>query len=412
MIWDRLPVTLELALLAQVIALGIAFVGIFIYVMIRFTSKFSLGAIVATLLAFAGDTPVPDKGDTTWMLVSTLLVILMTVHGFIVPAEAVNFGVFDHNLRYRFNLEANGDTEADGVIDVVFSEKMTSGATPQTATVSSSFFPTFTAPTSLASTAITGPPAVVTTDAGTGIAFYAGLSDDPFTFDIPAFGRFTASVIAGAPNPAFFNRGRDSFAGYNTLSLGFSIPAQLLRSRLNVLGNSIGLYGQTQRRISSVFRAPNRSFAPNYFDVDRMAIPAVNVSLIPFTRKNEYNLGTPADDAAGRFADSIVGTLTALGTNTTNIGVLATVAVQRGDILRLDLTRPNTGPGSGTNAGAGFPNGRRLADDVIDTILFFVANQNTLGDNVNANDVPFRDQFPFFGLSQQPRESGDDNTRN
>lgn len=32
-----------------IIALGIAFLGIFIYVMIRFTSKFSLGAIVATL---------------------------------------------------------------------------------------------------------------------------------------------------------------------------------------------------------------------------------------------------------------------------------------------------------------------------------------------------------------------------
>jgi hypothetical protein len=29
----------------------------------------------------------------------------MTVSGFIVPAEAVNFGIFDHNVRYRFELE-------------------------------------------------------------------------------------------------------------------------------------------------------------------------------------------------------------------------------------------------------------------------------------------------------------------
>ena len=57
--------------------------------------------------------------------------------------------------------------------------------------------------------------------------------------------------------------------------------------------------------------------------------------------------------------------------------------------------------------------GRRLADDTIDTLLFFIANQNPLSDNVNASDVPPRDLFPFFGHPQQPRDSGvDDNTRN
>ena len=149
-------------------------------------------------------------------------------------------------------------------------------------------------------------------------------------------------------------------------------------------------------------------------DVDREGVPAVNVALVPYPRKNEYNLATTIDDAAGRFAGSIVGTLTALGTNATNIGILASVAVSKGDILRLDLTKANSGPGGGNVAGAGFPNGRRLSDDVIDTILFFVANQNPLGDNVNANDVPFRDSFPFFGAAQQPRNPGtvDDNTRN
>ena len=32
-------------------------------------------------LALAGDTPVPDKGDTAWMMTSTMLVILMTIPG-------------------------------------------------------------------------------------------------------------------------------------------------------------------------------------------------------------------------------------------------------------------------------------------------------------------------------------------
>ena len=37
--------------------------------------------LFAPALALAADTPVPDKGDTAWMLTSTLLVILMTVPG-------------------------------------------------------------------------------------------------------------------------------------------------------------------------------------------------------------------------------------------------------------------------------------------------------------------------------------------
>ncbi|MBS1792035.1 MAG: DUF4331 family protein [Acidobacteria bacterium] len=340
------------------------------------------------------------------------VVMLLTIHGFIVPAEAVNFGVFDQNLRYRFAIEANGDAAADGFIDVTFSEKVNSGATPQTATISSTFFPTFTAPTTAANLSATAPTPVVTTDTGTNIAFWAGLADDPFFFDIPAFSRFVTSVLNGAPDPNQFNRARDSFAGYDTLAIGLSVPAQLLRTRLGVVNNSLGLYCQTQRRTSSISRRPSRFLDPTFSDVDRMGIPAVNVALVPFARKNEYNLATPQDDAAGQFASSIVGTLTALGTNATNIGILASVAVTRGDILRLDLTKANSGTGGGNNANAGFPNGRRLSDDVIDTILFFVANQNALGDKVNANDVPFRDTFPFFGLSQQPRDSGDDNTKN
>ena len=363
---------------------------------------------------------------------NTRVVMLLTVCGFIVPGEAVNFGVFDHNLRYRFEVESNGNATPDGFIDVTFSEKVTSGATPQTATIKSTFFPSFTAQTTNPNLNATPPEPVVTTDQNTGITFFAGLVDDPFFFDIPAFNRFVSSVLAGRPNPGFFNRARDSFAGYNTLSIGLSIPASLLRSRLRVKNDSIGLICRTQRRVNSVTRgrfphpdfddddredgrsgkhAP--SFARNFFNIDRMGNPAINVALIPFPRKNEYNLASPQDDADGRFAGDIIGTLTALGTNATNIGILAQVAVVRGDFLRLNLNQANSGPGGGNNTGAGFPNGRRLGDDTIDTILFFVANQNPLGDNVNANDVPLRNLFPFFAPSQQPRDAGvDDNTRN
>ncbi len=233
---------------------------------------------------------------------------------------------------------------------------------------------------------------MITTDQNTGITFYAGVPDDPFFFDIPAFSRFVGSVLAGAPNPGFFNRARDSFAGYNTLSIALSVPVSLLSSRLRVKNDSIGLNCRTQRRVNSFSHHHDRSkhhgddddddrhwfspFARNFFNVDRAGVPAVNVALIPFPRKNEFNKASTQDDAAGRFAGDIVATLTALGTNATNIGILAQVAVARGDFLRLNLKQVNSGPGGGNNLGAGFPNGRRLGDDTIDTILFFVANQN------------------------------------
>jgi ammonium transporter, Amt family len=41
----------------------------------------TLLALLAPLSALAADTPVPDKGDTAWMLTSTTLVILMTIPG-------------------------------------------------------------------------------------------------------------------------------------------------------------------------------------------------------------------------------------------------------------------------------------------------------------------------------------------
>ena len=41
----------------------------------------ALGAMLAPALGFAEDAPVPDKGDTAWMMTSTVLVILMTIPG-------------------------------------------------------------------------------------------------------------------------------------------------------------------------------------------------------------------------------------------------------------------------------------------------------------------------------------------
>lgn len=372
-----------------------------------------------------GDAPLADEDrpadiDDVYAFLdpndNSKLVIAVTLYGFIVPGEAVNFSAFDPRVRYLIGLETTGDARADQFIDVRFSPR-TSTTSPQTATVILPFGNIITAPTTVPTLADSPNPPTITTDATTGVSVFAGETDDPFFFDIPGFNRFVASVLAGSPNAANLQRGRDSFAGYNVQAIVLSIPVSLLklqRTGGNPSGTVVGVYAQTQRqRRTEILRSGEINTTGGFMTIDRMGIPAINVVLIPFARKDEYNFSTPQDDANGKFAGDIVAALKALGVNDTNIGLLAGVAVARGDFLRVDTAIANSGSGGGNNAGAGFPNGRRPQDDVIDSILFFIANQTPLGDNVNANDQTFRDSFPFLAPPQQPRGSGtDDNTRN
>ena len=68
--------------------------------------------------------------------------------------------------------------------------------------------------------------------------------------------------------------------------------------------------------------------------------------------------------------------------------------------------------------GAGFPNGRRVFDDVTDIALRVVAGgvlaapfpgfnadiNGRLGDGVNVNDAPYEVQFPYVALSPSGRD--------
>ena len=87
---------------------------------------------------------------------------------------------------------------------------------PQTATIILPFGQILTAPTTVPTLADTSNPFVVTTDAATGVSFFAGTADDPFFFDIPAFNRFVASVVSGAPNAALGPR-EPVFRGFRHL---------------------------------------------------------------------------------------------------------------------------------------------------------------------------------------------------
>jgi hypothetical protein len=339
---------------------------------------------------------------------NTQVVLIQTIRGFIPPGENANFGQFDHRIASVFEIDTTGDAVADIGIAVTFSPQ-TARTAPQTATVLGFRLPTFatlftfTAPTTISNTAAVAPAQTVTNAPGN-IRFFAGMTDDPFFFDIPAFGRFVASVVSGATDVSQLQRGRDSFAGYNTMAIAISVPRATLTS-----GNSLGIGGRTFRITGGL---PSVTIIEQ---IDRAGVPAVNVALTPFAVKNTYNTADPTRDAANEFAAGIIGTLTALGTSQANINLLAGIAVTRGDLLRLDLTMPNTGDGGGTNAAASFPNGRRLADDVIDIILGIVTNGAvTTGDNVDANEKPFQNAFPFLALPNQPFAPGtlDDGTRN
>jgi hypothetical protein len=371
---------------------------------------------------------------------NTKLVLALGIHGFITPSENNNFSPFDPNVNYQFLIDTDGDGMPEQFINITFSPR-TAVNQPQTATIVLPFGETFTAPTTLPSaTAITPPAAVVTTDASTGAAFFGGLRDDPFFFDIPAELLYRASRISSSPdgsgiNPAVFSRSRDSFAGYNINAIILSVPTSYFRlqaSAGNPGGDEVGVSAATQRREVTNITQDGVVTYGRFRNVDRMGVPGVNTVFIPFARKDEYNRASPADDVAGLFANDIVKSLQDLKTGPGAIGILANLVVVRGDMLRLRFSVPNSGPGGGTNPEGGFPNGRRSQDDVIDTIVTIVNNCQPIAvtaspgddcqkglpagvvDGASANDVAFLDTFPFFAPPQQPRPNGviDDNTRN
>lgn len=335
------------------------------------------------------------------------VIMAFDLGGPIIPPENANAGVFDSSVNFRLQIENTGDANGDKFIDIRFSEPTGSGQ-PQMATVtlSGNQSPrTFTAPTTPASsTADIAPAPVVTVDDATGIMFSAGIHDDPFFFDVPGEARYRASLLAGQPDTLFLERARDSFAGYNVLAVVLSIPAAELRG---TAGNMIGLSAFTQQRKRTIISDDGDPvYQGPFVSLDRMGIPAINSMFIPYSRRDEYNRSTTADDANGRFTSDIRASLRALGTDATSTGAIVQLAARRGDMLRLNLSLANTGLQGGDNPAAAFPNGRRPADDVMDKLLTLINNRVTLGDNVDQNDVGFRDVFPFLAPPHQPLPRG------
>ena len=305
------------------------------------------------------DSPIiaQDRGsdiDDNWAFLdpndNSKVVLIMSTQGFIVSGEHFGMPIFDSNIRYRFEIENTGDAKADAFVDVYYSKGL-GRVMPQTATIELPNGKKFTAPTTVSNQEYKAPEIVVTNDAATGASFYGGNADDPFFLDDTGANRMVASSIMnpGHPNTALLSErgGRDTYAGFNVLITAVSVPANMLKGKA---GNVIGINAVTQRRENQKIKKDGViEGSGDWVTIDRDGGPLVNNGLIPPPRKDEYNAASTEDDAKGRFKDDLVKSLKNLGTDDTHIAMLAKVAVEKGDILRLDLSVPNKGSGGGNN---------------------------------------------------------------
>ena len=146
-----------------------------------------------------------------------------------------------------------------------------------------------------------------------------------------------------------------------------------------------------------------------------MGRPAINTALIPPVPRNDltrgdrrtpFNLGAPAADRANFAADmQYVLTSPKFVYQRTAADAAALTDFLLPDVLTVDLSKQFTDP-----TYQGFPNGRRLRDDVIDVELTLLTNGKVTTDNVDEDNGPRitdgthgrRARFPYIGRPNTP----------
>ncbi|MGI9012676.1 MAG: DUF4331 family protein [Phycisphaerales bacterium] len=301
------------------------------------------------------------------------VILIMTVNPLTVPSENNNFH-FSSDVRHVFTVLNN---EGQMRILVEFAERTPSS---QRFSVKVPGVPRFSGDVTQPSIEPKANDPIIV-DGFFAIRAFAGQTDDPFFFDVVGFNRFLAGTGGF--------EGNDGFAGENVSAIVLSIPRGIIDG--DGTSDNIEVWGSTERRRTTIRRSSSGELERNvgpWEQIERMGNPVVNTALIPFKLKDFYNIGRPENDG-NDFAGEIVASLMALGTNNENIAILASVAVP--DTLKLNLGMDSQ-----------YPNGRALSDDVIDTLLFFIFNQNEVPDGVDGNDKPFRSSFPYLASPHQP----------
>jgi hypothetical protein len=305
-----------------------------------------------------------------------------------------------------------------------------------------------------------------------GIRVFAGTVDDPFFIDLGAI----FDSLNFHPGSSFLGTGgilsvaqdqndsqnysADAVSGFNVNTIAIEVPASLLvKSGATPV---IGTWAATYRPATTVRQSTGPiTTSGDLVQVVRMGNPLIDELVIGTGSKDTFNLSQPKDDS--QFAKFVLDPVLARVFNAV-YGVrvpdpprqdLLPLAQYQGptvptgttlgpvaDMLRLNTainatakaSRKRMGPLAGDSAG--FPNGRRVTDDVVDIAMRAVAGglcgvpinaapagsaatligctagggsfTNTqvglLGDGVNVNDVPTQEVFPYVAFAQSGRD--------
>jgi hypothetical protein len=295
-----------------------------------------------------------------------------------------------------------------------------------------------------------------------GISAFAGTVNDPFWIDLGgAFDTLNlrtgasgvAGVLTSAEDAATTNFAPDFVAGYSVNAIAIEVPLSVLQAVTGgpEITDTLGIWCTTSRPRVTVRRAPFDARSSGTFrQIQRMGNPLVNELIIGTGMKNLFSMEQPLNDS--QFAPFVLDPVVARVANALYGGALGIPPVPRldllplvqyippiaansdnpgpiADLLRLNVTIPATPVASASRMGfiagdsAGFPNGRRLFDDVTDIALrvvvggvlaggtpaadgdYFTAGVNDmLGDGVNVDEVGYRTSFPYLGSASSGRD--------
>jgi hypothetical protein len=299
-------------------------------------------------------------------------------------------------------------------------------------------------------------------DLGNGIRVFSGTADDPFWIDLgAAFDSLNfrnavgPGVLTAIQDGANINIAADDVAGFNVNSIAIEVPQNLLTSdgKPHAATDAlavVGTWGTTSRpKTKEYAKNPGgkAKLSQELVQIQRMGNPLFNELIIGTGFKDKFSMSLPKNDK--QFAKFALDPLLARVLNAVTGGALTiptpprtdllplvqyvspicpgcTTVKSKGpiaDLLRLNTAVPPTPADKRNRLGAvagdlgGFPNGRRVSDDVLDIAGRVVAGvlagepfassplNSRIGDGVNANDVPYQETFPYLGWAQSGRDS-------
>ncbi len=276
--------------------------------------------------------------------------------------------------------------------------------------------------------------AITTFGPKNGSKVWAGQADDPFFLDLRVFDLGYGANLSEV--------GHDTLNGFNVNSLVLQVPNTTLGGTSSV----IGIWTTAERRSVRVEDSNGTvKTSGKFVQVSRLGMPLVNEVVVPVGLKDFFNGSQPKDDAQYLPAvqdpklphvlhaiyglpvpDSDPGTPGIQRSDLISVfltglsGLNQPPGGQPSEMLRLNMDTPLCTSGCSTlgvigGDNQGFPNGRRLSDDIIDAALRVTEGVllpghppivDSLGDGVDANDLPFQSDFPYIAY---PHSGSDPN---